>query len=156
MRTIDPAQPITKVRLYEAVVAESMGTRRFAAWLLGLFAAAALVLAVVGLYGALGVVVGQRRQEIAVRIALGASAPSIRKMVLVQGLAPVVVGLAAGLFAAGLSVGALGSLLYDVTALDPLTFGTAAMLLGTCALLTCLLPAFRASKIEPAAALRNE
>jgi len=156
VRAIDPAQPITKVRLYEAVVAESMGTLRFAAWLLGLFAASALVLAVVGLYGALGVVVGQRRQEIAVRIALGAGAPSIRKMVLAQALAPVVAGLAAGLFVAGLSVGALGSLLYNVTALDPTTFAGVAMLLGTCAIATCLLPAFRASRIEPAAALRSE
>ncbi|HQZ38846.1 MAG TPA: ABC transporter permease [Vicinamibacterales bacterium] len=155
VRAVDPSQPVTAVRPYAEVVAESTGTRRFTAGLLTVFAGTALVMAIVGLYGALGVLVGQRRREIGVRIALGARARAIRRLVIVQGIVPVTAGLAAGLTAAALSVGALRSMLYNVEPLDPATFVTAMAVLGAGALAASLLPAWRASKIDPATTLRE-
>jgi putative ABC transport system permease protein len=156
VRQVDPAQPVTSVRLYDDVVAASMATRRFATWLLGIFAATALVMSVVGLYGALGVMVGQRRREIGVRLALGARAGEIRRMILGYGLRPVVAGLAAGLLAAAFSVRLLVSLLYELDALDPSTFAGAAITLLIAALIACLLPAWRAARVDPVRALRSE
>jgi putative ABC transport system permease protein len=155
VREVDAAQPLTDVRPYADVVAESTGARRFAAGLLTAFAAAAVVMAVVGLYGALGVVVGQRRREIGVRIALGARAGSIRRLVLAQGFVPVAAGLTAGLIAAALSTGALRSMLYGVEPLDPATFAGAVVALVAGALAACLVPARRASRIDPASTLRE-
>ena len=156
VREVDPGQPVTSIRLYDDVVAETTGTRRFAAWLLGGFALAALVLAVVGLHGALGVAVGLRQREIGVRLALGARAGTIRAMVLRQGLLPAIAGLGAGLALAVVSVRALGTLLYGVPPSDPTTFIVATLTLGSCAVLACLVPAWRASRIDPVQALRSE
>jgi predicted permease len=156
VRQVDPAQPVTDVRQYDDVIAASMATRRFATWLLGIFAATALVMAVVGLYGALGVVVGQRRQEIGVRLALGAKTGEIRRMVLGQGLRPVVAGLAMGLVAAAFAARSLVSLLYELQTLDPATFATTAVALLTSAVAACLVPAWRAARVDPVRALRSE
>ncbi|MDH4064089.1 MAG: ABC transporter permease, partial [Acidobacteriota bacterium] len=156
VRDIDPEQPVTAIRPYDDIVAASTGTRRFAASLLGLFAATALLMAVVGLYGALAVLVGQRRREIGVRVALGAGAAQIRCMVLVHGVRPAVAGLAVGLLAAAASVRVLASLLYGVQALDPATFVTAALTLLACVVAACLIPAWRAAQVDPVSALRAE
>jgi putative ABC transport system permease protein len=156
VRQIDPAQPVTNVRVHDEVVAASIGTRRFAAWLLGVFASLALLLAIVGLSGALWVIVGQRRQEIGIRLALGARASEIGRMVIAQGLRPVMAGLAGGLAVAALSVEALRSLLYEVEALDPSTFLAAPLLLLACAIVACLAPAWHAAHVDPASALRAE
>ncbi len=156
VRRIDPAQPVTGVMRYTDVVAASLGTRRFAALLLSAFAVTALAMALVGLYGALGVYVGQRRQEIGVRLALGAPARAIRGLVLGQGMRPALAGLAAGLVTAALSVGLLRSLLHGVRALDPGTFAAATALLLAATSAACLLPAWRAARIDPAATLRTE
>jgi putative ABC transport system permease protein len=152
VRGVDPAQAVSEVRPYEEVVAGSIATRRFACALLAVFAGATLLLAMVGLYGALGVLVSQRRREIGVRLALGAAAAQIVR----QGLRPVAVGLLIGLLAAALSVRALGALLYGVTARDPATFAAAALVLAACAWACCLVPAWRAARIDPAVTLRAE
>jgi predicted permease len=154
--TLDPSQPITDVRLYEDVLAASTGTRRLAATLLTAFAGTALALALVGLYGALGVFVGQRRREIGVRLALGARAEAIRTMVMLQGMRPVLVGLAVGLGAAAVGAGALRTLLYGIATLDAATFAGASAVLLVAAAGACLVPAWRAAAIDPASALRSE
>jgi predicted permease len=156
VRDLDAAQPVTSVRSYEDVVAATTGTRRFTTALLGVFAGAALAMAVVGLYGALGVVVAQRRREIGVRLALGAKAESIRRMVVAQGMKPVLLGLGLGFGLSLLGARALRSLLYGVPAQDPSTFAAVALLLGSGAALACLVPAWRASRIDPVATLRAE
>jgi putative ABC transport system permease protein len=154
--SLDPTQPVTNVRSLEAVVADATATRRFAAGLLSVFAATALLLSVIGLYGALGSLVAQRRQELAVRLALGAAPGAIRRLVARQGLGPVLGGVALGCALAASSAGALGSLLYGIRALDPATFAAAAGLLLGAAALAAAGPAWRASRIDPADALRAD
>jgi putative ABC transport system permease protein len=156
VRNVDPAQPLTSIRSYEEVVAATTGARRFAAMLLGLFAASALAMALVGLYGALGVVVSQRRREIGVRIALGARGAAIRRMVVAQGMKPALAGLVLGFGLSVVGVQTLRSLLYGVHVLDPSTFLSVALALALCATLACLVPAWRAARIDPAATLRAE
>jgi putative ABC transport system permease protein len=156
VREIDPAQPVTHARLYEDVVAATTGTRRFAARLLTAFAATALLLSAIGLYGALGVTVGQRQREMGIRAALGAPAGALRRMVLGQGLRPVGFGLVAGLVAAALAASSLRTLLYGVQASDPATFGFAALLVVGSALAACIPQAARASRVDPALTLRAE
>ena len=155
LREVDPGQPAAAVRTYASVVARSTATRRFAATLLGGFAATALALAVIGLYGALGIIVRQRQREIGIRLALGAAGGEIRRMVMAQGMRPALAGLAAGLAVALASVGVLRALLYGVDARDPLTFAAAAAVLATASLAACLLPAARAARVDPAVALRD-
>ncbi|MGE3274980.1 MAG: ABC transporter permease [Vicinamibacterales bacterium] len=153
---VDPAPPVTAVARYEDVIASSMGTRPFAAWLLVAFAAAAVLLAAIGLGGALGVLVGQRQREIGVRLALGARAREIRALILREGLRPVLLGLAAGLAVAAAAAGTIRSLLFGVDALDPMTFAGAALLLLAVSVAACAFPARRAARIDPATTLRME
>jgi putative ABC transport system permease protein len=155
-RDIDLAQPVTNVAAYADIVRAATGSRRIAAQLLGAFAALALILATIGLYGALGVLAGQRRQEIGVRMALGAAGGQIGALLLAQGLRPALAGLAAGLGIVALAGGVLESLLYGVTGLDPVTFALSAAVLVAAALLACALPVLRASRVNPALALRAE
>jgi putative ABC transport system permease protein len=156
VRGADPRQALTRVGAYDGVVAATTGTRRFASALLVVFAGSALALALVGLYGAVGVAVGQRRREIGLRIALGARAGQIRRMVVAQGMRPVGAGLALGIALAALATGALRSLLYGVTPLDPETFAGAGALLAAGALVACFIPAWRAARTDPAETLRAE
>jgi len=155
VRTLDAAQPVTNVRVYEDVVAASIGTRRFAATLLSVFAVTTVVMAMVGLYGSLGVMVSQRRRELGVRLALGATFGRIRGLVLTQGLRPVGVGLAAGVTLAAVLVGMLDSMLFGISALDAPTFLAAGFALVLCAFAACLVPAVRAARIDPATTLRE-
>ena len=155
VRGVDAMQPVTNMRPYTDVVAASIGTRRFAATLLTVFAATTIVMAMVGLYGSLGVMVAQRRRELGVRLALGATAARVRRLVLVNGLRPVAVGLFAGALLAAVSVGALESMLYRVRPLDAVTFLGAAAALAACAVVACLIPAARAARIDPATTLRD-
>ncbi|HET8646883.1 MAG TPA: ABC transporter permease, partial [Vicinamibacteria bacterium] len=156
VRAVDAGQPVSEIRPYQDVVAASTATRRFAFALLGAFAGTALLLALVGLYGALALLVRQRQRDIGVRLALGAAGAHIRRMVLARGLRPVIAGLLCGLAVAAAAARLLGSLLYGVTASDAATFGAVAAVLGGSAVLTCLIPAWRASRIDPAVALRAE
>jgi ABC-type antimicrobial peptide transport system permease subunit len=125
-------------------------------WLLGIFAGVALLLAAVGIYGAVAYTVEQRTGEIGVRMALGAQMIDVLRLVVTQGMKPVVIGLAAGLVAA-LALGRLlTSQLYQISAHNPLVLTATVVILGTAALLACLLPARRAAHVDPIQALRTE
>jgi putative ABC transport system permease protein len=154
--SIDPEQPVTEVRSLAAIVDESTAQRRFTLVLLVLFTAAALVLAAVGVYGVVAYTVSQRTHEIGVRMALGAGRPAIVGLVLRQGMTMVLAGVLAG-FAGALALARLVSaMLYGVGAADPLTFAATVGLLCFIALAATYLPARRATRVEPSAALRCE
>jgi putative ABC transport system permease protein len=153
---LDKNQPVAEVATMEEVVRNSIGARRILAALMGSFAVLALVLAGVGIYGVMAYSVVQRRHEIGIRVAMGASRAAILRMILGQGLRLLVIGLAVGLAGAvGLSR-VIASQLYGVSALDPLTFCGVVVVLASLALLACYLPARRAVKGNPMDALRYE
>jgi putative ABC transport system permease protein len=156
VREIDPAQPVTDVRTYTDAVAATTSTRRFVAGGLGVFAILALVLAIVGLYGALSVTVAQRRTEIGIRLALGARAEAIRRMVFLNGLWPVVVGAAVGGAVALVALRGLADLLFEVRPDDPAALASTLALLLAAGAAVCAVPAWRASRIDPARSLRAE
>ncbi len=154
--TVDPGLAIAIPQPMDTIVAQALGQARLMMWLLGIFSGAALLLATVGIYGAVAYMVEQRTGEIGVRMALGAQTMDVLRLVVSQGMKPVVIGLITGL-AAALALGRLlTSQLYQVSAHNPvLLIGTAATL-GAAALLACLLPARRASLLNPVVALRAE
>ena len=137
-------------------IAEMMADRRYPAFVLGLFAALALALAAVGIYGVLSYTVGQRTREIGVRVALGARPADVLRTVLGGGLRLTLIGVALGGMAAGLAAGALGKLLYGVQPLDPVTFAIVPLVLVGVALLAMAAPARRATRVDPMVALRYE
>jgi ABC-type antimicrobial peptide transport system permease subunit len=125
-------------------------------FLLSIFAAVALLLALVGVYGVLAYSVGRRTAEIGLRIALGATPRSVLTLIVGQGMRPIIVGIAIGMAGAvGLSH-LVSSLLFDVRPVDPLTYGAVALLVAIAALLACYVPALRALRVDPVAALRQE
>ncbi len=156
VRAIDNAQPISAARLMEEVVARSLARDRFSVVVLGAFAGLALILAAVGLYGVVAYVVTQRTNEIGIRIALGAETRGIQRLVVVQSLQMVVIGLSLGLVGAVIVSGILGSLLYEVKPQDPMTLAGVTILLFAVALAAAFIPARRASRIDPVLALRAE
>jgi predicted permease len=151
---IDAGQPIYNVRTMEAVIADSLSSRRFAADLVGLFAAVALVLSLVGLYGLLDYMVGQRSTEIAIRLALGAQPADVRKMVFRHGLLLAGAGIIAGLVGAAVTARLLTTLLYGVRPFDSAIFIGVPVLLLVVACLATYVPARRATKVDPMTALR--
>ena len=153
---LDPDLPLFAVRSMEQIASESTAVfmRRTAMWLLGVFAGAALLLAAVALYGVLAQAVAERTREIGVRLALGATRASIFKMVLRRGLFAAVAGLAVGVGAALLVARLLTSLLFGIQARDPLTLVACAAFLCLVAAIACILPSARATRIDPATALR--
>ncbi|MDQ5837189.1 MAG: ABC transporter permease [Acidobacteriota bacterium] len=156
IRAVDEELPVYDVRPMTELVASSLAQRRFSTWALAVFAAAALLLAGVGLYGVISYSVTQRTYEIGVRVALGARAGDIRKLVVRQGLALAGAGVLLGLFAALALTRVLAGLLYGVSAADPLTFAGVALLLLAVAFAACLVPARRATRVDPMVALRHE
>ncbi len=155
-RAVDKESPVTNVQTLQKVHADSTARQRFGAWMLGLFAALALCLAGVGIYGVMSQSVAQRTQEIGVRMALGAGTRDVLKMVLRRGLALTLPGIALGLLAAFALTRLMKSLLFGVSATDPLTFAFIALLLTAVALLACWIPARRAARVDPIVALRCE
>jgi predicted permease len=156
VRRLDPTVSVANVRTLESVVTGSIAAPRLASLVLSLFAVVAVVLCAVGVYGVLAMGVAERRQEIGVRMALGAEAAAVSRLVLGEGLAAVGAGLALGLAAAALLSRFLMGLLYGVRPLDPATYLAVAAALGAVALVAGLLPALRAARTDPAIALRSE
>ena len=138
------------------LVASSVAQRRLSVQLLGGFAGGALLLAAIGLYGVLAFVVAQRTQEIGIRVALGAQRGDVLRLVLRQGMTLTATGIAVGLAVAVALTRLMRSLLFGISATDPVTFALVPLLLAAVALLACLLPARRATRIDPMVALRYE
>jgi putative ABC transport system permease protein len=154
--SVDREQPLSRIQPMEEVIAGSIAPRRFNMLLLGIFAALALMLAAVGIYGVISYTVAQRTREIGVRMALGARRADVIKLVVRQGMSLALAGIGAGLAASFALTRLMANLLFGVSPSDPLTFGVIASLLGSVALLACYLPARRATKVDPLVALRSE
>jgi ABC-type antimicrobial peptide transport system permease subunit len=152
----DSREVIYGVQTLDSVIAASLAARRITMILLGVFAAVALLLAAVGIYGVISFVVGERTHEIGVRMALGAQYSDVMSLVLGEGLRMAVVGVVAGIGAASGLTRLMANQLFGVRAQDPLTFGVIAMGLLIVALVACYLPARRAMRVDPMAALRCE
>jgi putative ABC transport system permease protein len=152
----DPDLAVYNVQSMEQITADSLGSRRLTLTLVGLFAALALVLATVGIYGVMSYVVAGRTQEIGIRIALGAQRIDVFKLVVGQGMALAGAGLLLGLITAAGVTRYLASQLFHVNAIDPITYGGVTLLLGAVALLACYVPARRATRVDPLVALRYE
>lgn len=153
---VDPDQPMWKIRTVESLIDRSVADRKFLMALMGIFAGLALVLTILGLYGVITYLVNQRTQEIGIRMALGAQVGHILTMVLKQGMLLVLIGVALGLGASWLLTRWLASLLFQVSATDPIAFIGISLLLVVVALLACYLPARRATRVDPLKALRYE
>src|SRR5262245_578635 len=156
VREIDPSLPVYDVMTMNERLSNSVAARRFNLLLLGGFAALALLLAGVGVYGVISYVVTQRTHEVGIRMALGAQSSDVLRLFIKQGMTMVTFGVALGLIGAFSLTRVMRSLLFDVSANDPLTFACVALLLSLIALLACYLPARRAARIDPLAALRRE
>jgi len=156
LKKIDDGLPIIQPNTLEAIVSDSLGDRRLTMALLGVFAGIALLLAVVGIYGAVAYTVEQRTSEIGVRMALGAQTIDVLRLVVRQGMNPVILGLIVGLTGTFVVGRLLAAQLYQISPHDPFLLGAAATVLAVAALLACLLPARRATRIDPIQALRSE
>src|SRR5271157_1922826 len=156
IQSVDSGVPIGDLRPMTEIVSESVGVRRFQMGLESLFAVFALLLAALGIYGVVGYSVARRRQELGIRMALGARGSDLRNLVLLQGMSPVLVGWAAGVLAALAAGGVIRSLLFGVTAQDPLTLASVTLVVLASAALACYIPARRATKVDPMVALRYE
>ncbi len=156
LSTVDPGLAVAIPQSMDAVVAQALGQARLMMWLLGIFAGVALLLATVGIYGAVAYTVEQRTGEIGIRMALGAQTRDVLQLIVNQGMRPVIFGLVAGL-AAALALGRLiASQLYQTSAYNPLLLAATMSILGVAALLACLFPARRATLVDPVQALRTE
>jgi predicted permease len=156
LRAIDPNLPAANVRPMTAVVAASLATPRLTGFLLGTFAAIALILAAVGIYGVLSYLVARRTHEIGIRLAIGADRSQVVRLVLSQGLGLAIGGILIGLPAAFALTKVMQSVLYQVRPSDPLTFIVVPAVLVIVALVAAGLPAFRATRVSPLIALRSE
>jgi predicted permease len=152
----DPDQPLYEVMTMEQRLANSLALRRNSMLLFGVFAAIALIIAAIGTYGVISYSVSQRTHEIGIRMALGAERLDVLKLVFKQGLKLISAGITIGLIASLALTRLMKNLLFEVNAIDPLTFVIVALMLGIVALLACLVPARRATKVDPIMALRNE
>ena len=156
IQAVDPTIPVFGIQTMDEVVARSLAARRFALEILGIFAIVAFLLACVGIYGVMAHTFSQRTSEIGLRIALGAQRRDILKIVLSDAALIVVLGVAAGLVGSLMLTRFLQTLLFDIKATDPITFSSLAALLAAVALLACLIPAHRASRVDPLISLRHE
>jgi ABC-type antimicrobial peptide transport system permease subunit len=156
VQAVDPALPVFGIRTFSAMISDSMTPHRFSAQLMGAFALLALLLAAVGIYGVLAHYVGQRTREIGVRMALGAGAGSVVRMVLFEGLRPLAAGIALGLAGSLVFGRVLSQLVYGVSTADPAVFAAVASFLTAAAVGASFLPAWRATRIDPMEALRAD
>jgi putative ABC transport system permease protein len=153
---LDPNLPVQQVGSMDRILSNSLGQQRFGMILLAAFAGLALVLAAVGIYSVLSYTVRHRGKEIGIRMALGAQVRDVVRLIVLQGMRPAGIGMAIGL-AAALALGrALSKLVFGVTAADPLTIASVAAVLAVVALAACLVPAMRATRVDPFRALRED
>lgn len=156
IRSVNQSQPVARTASMIRSLGETVARRRFATFLLGLFGALALILALVGVAGIMAYTVAQRTREFGIRLALGAQPGEVSRLVLRHGLGLTGIGVVLGLAAAWGLTRLLAGMMYQVTVHDPLTFAAAALLLPLAALLACVLPAVRAARVDPVRALRWE
>ncbi len=156
VREMDPTQPVSNLRTMDTLISRSVATDRFSMWLLGLLASLALALAATGLFSLLSYLVSQRTHEIGIRMALGAQRRDIFQLILGQGALLLGAGVAIGLVASFICTRLFTSLLFGVSATDPLTFLLTPALLSLAALFACYIPARRATKVDPLVALRSD
>jgi ABC-type antimicrobial peptide transport system permease subunit len=153
---LDPALPIRDIKTMDEIVAATLSQQRFSMWLFAALAGLAFLLATVGIYSVLAYSVRTRVREIGIRIALGASSGDVLGLVMAEGMRPTVAGVligGCGAFALG---GLLSKLIYGISPADPLTFLTVALLLTLVAAAACAIPGYRATRVQPLTALRNE
>ncbi|HXJ05624.1 MAG TPA: ABC transporter permease [Candidatus Acidoferrum sp.] len=156
LQQLDPEQPMAAVATMDQLLAGSLSRSRFTMLVLGVFAALALVLASVGIYGVIAYSVTQRTQELGIRIALGASRRDVLRLVLGQGTRLTLFGIGLGIIAALIVTRLMATLLYGISASDPVTFTAVAFLLAVVAMAACFIPARRATRVDPIVALRYE
>src|ERR1035438_1718290 len=153
---VDKTIPIYDIATMSERIGEQTARNRFTSWLMGIFAAVALLLATVGVYGVMSYAVTRRTQEIGVRMALGAERSQVLLLIVVQGLPLILAGILVGLAASFGLTRLIATLLYGVTPTDAFTFASVTALLVSVALFACWLPALRASRVDPLQALRHE
>src|SRR5580700_9013127 len=153
---VDPNVPVHSISSMDQIIARSVADRRFALELLGVFAAVALLLAAIGIYGVMSYAFSQRTNEVGIRMALGAQRRDILRMALGEGMGIVVIGLALGLVGAATMTRVFRSMLFEVGPADPITFLSVAAILAGVALFACYIPAQRATRVDPLTALREE
>ena len=156
VENVDPNVPVHSISSMDQIIARSVADRRFALQLLGVFAAAALLLAAIGIYGVMSYSFSQRTHEVGIRIAVGAQRLDILRMTLGEGLRIVVIGLASGLVAAAIMTRFFQSMLFDVGPADPITYLSVSVILAGVAFFACYIPAKRATRVDPLIALRED
>jgi putative ABC transport system permease protein len=156
VESVDPNVPVHSISSMDQIISRSVADRRFALELLGVFAAVALLLAAIGIYGVMSYAFSQRTHELGIRMALGAQRLDILRMALVEGMRIVVIGLVAGLAGAAVMMRFFQAMLFNVAPSDPITFLAASVALAGVAFFACYIPAQRATRVNPLVALREE
>jgi ABC-type antimicrobial peptide transport system permease subunit len=156
VRTLDPSLPVANLASMEEVLSTSLARPRFLTLLLGIFAAVALVLAAIGTYGVMSYSVAERRKEIGIRMALGAQASSVLRMILRQGVVTAGLGIVIGLLGAFALSSMLQAMLFNISSTDATAFVVAPLTLAVVALIACYAPALRATRVDPAGVLKQD